>query len=100
VPEMPRRSLLSSLRHRGHPMPEWHAVAETIPEPTKTVCGTPYFTEAHRTWDQTASGARCPRCERLVEIALKARGATFIADGTKAPPERPRPRQPRVPKGA
>lgn len=100
VPEMPRRSFLFALRHRGHSMPEWHAVAETIPKPMKTLCGTPYLSEAHRTWDQTASGARCPRCERLVETAVKANGTTFIAEGAKSPPERPRPRQPRVPKGA
>jgi len=62
-------------------MPEWHAVAETIPKPIKTLCGAAYATEAHRTWDQTASGARCPQCARLVSAAAATKGTTFIADG-------------------
>jgi hypothetical protein len=81
VSEIRGRSLLGSIWHRGHPMPEWHAVTETIPKPIKTLCGAPYVSEAHRTWDQTASGARCPQCARLVASASATRGTTFIADG-------------------
>lgn len=75
-----RRSLVT-LRHWGRPTPHWHAVAETIPEPLRTLCGSPYGSEAHRTWDQVISGSRCPQCERLVAAASNAKGATFIAEG-------------------
>src|SRR5580704_2388172 len=66
VPEMPRRGWLVSLLRRNYWTPEWHAVADTSPTPTVTLCGSQYSSEAHWTWDQTMSGTRCPLCERLV----------------------------------
>ena len=94
VPEMPRRSLWASLLRRSH-WPEWHAVADTAPKPIRTLCGSPYTSEAHRTWDQTMSGARCLQCEGLVTAARKAKGPTFVAEGpTSVLGRPPRPRAP------
>ena len=84
VPEMPRRNRFDSIRHWGHVPAEWHAVADTHPKPAQTVCGLGYTAEAHRTWDQTTSGARCPECERLVAIK-PAKAATFISEKATSP---------------
>jgi hypothetical protein len=35
----------------------------------RKICGTSYSSEAHRTWEQTILGARCPRWHRLVIAA-------------------------------
>ena len=84
VAEMPRRTLLTSIRHFGHMSPEWHAVADSHPKPIKTLCGLSYTSEAHRTWDQTMATGRCPHCERLLSMSnKKPRGATFIAEKAK-----------------
>lgn len=84
--EMPPRNLMSSIRNRGHGSPIWHAVAETSPKPIKTLCGQSYSSEAHRTWDQTMSPARCPHCERRVALSSNSgRGPTFIAEQSKVP---------------
>jgi len=68
VPEMPRRGLMVSLLRPSYWAPEWHAVAESFPKPTKTLCGFQYLSEALWTWDQTMSGSRCAQCERLVPV--------------------------------
>jgi hypothetical protein len=80
VPEMPRhRGFWALIRHWGLWAPEWHAVADTIPTSTRTVCGSPYTSEAYRTWGQTMSGDRCLQCERMVADAATAEVDTFIA---------------------
>ena len=81
VPAMPRRSLWASLRPWRYLGAEWHAVADTPIKPERTLCGIPYATEAHRTWDQTLSDARCPQCQRLVAGAECVKGATTAARG-------------------
>ena len=55
-------------------------MTDTPIKPITTLCGFPYTAEAHRTWDQTLSDARCPQCEGLV--ALRAKGDTPIAEGS------------------
>jgi hypothetical protein len=86
VAEMPQRNWLASITHRSPGAPVWHAVVETFPKPIKTLCGLTYTAEAHRTWDQTMSRARCPHCERLSLIsAEQARGPTFIAEQSNSP---------------
>lgn len=85
VPVMPPHSFWASLRHRGHLVPQWHAVADSFPRPIRTLCGTSYTAEAHRTWDQTMSAGRCSSCEKLVTSASKAKGATFISEPVASP---------------
>jgi len=83
VPAMPRRSLWASLRPWRYLGAEWHAVADTPVKPERTLCGLPFTTEAHRTWDQTVSDARCPQCQRLVTGAQWAQGATSTPEITE-----------------
>jgi hypothetical protein len=80
VRETEHLGLLARLRHGTASKVHWHAIGETIPPPIKTVCGSPYTSEAHRTWDQAPPDDRCLECEGLVETALTAQGTTFIAD--------------------
>ncbi len=68
VPEMPRRGFRVSRLRPKYWAPEWHAVAESFPKPTRTLCGLQYLSEALWTWDQTMYGSRCSQCERLVPI--------------------------------
>jgi len=94
IPEMPRRSLWASLRHWGHWKAEWHAVADSPIKPIETLCGVPYTAEAHRTWDQTLSDARCPQCQRLVTGADWVTGATSLAEGATSTPDNTQPLEP------
>ncbi len=94
VPEMPGRDLWAWLRHRGDGAAQWHAVSDTSPRPTETLCGAPYTAEAHRTWDQTLPAARCPPCQRLVAAAHWLAGATFVAEGSASVPDITAPRVP------
>ena len=77
--EAKEHRLFTSLRHRGHWMIRWHAIGEADPKPIRTLCGLPWMSEAHRTWDQTPSGGRCQHCEGLVAIASKPKAATFTS---------------------
>jgi len=86
VPEMPRRTFWASLRRRNT-MAEWHALAEYSPPPMETLCGYVSVLEPHRTWEQTLPDARCPRCERLMEAADRARDVMAAAGA--APPMGP-----------
>ena len=83
IPAMPRRSLWASLRPWRYLGAEWHAVADTPVKPERTLCGLLFTTEAHRTWDQTFSDARCPQCQRLVVGAEWVQGATSIPEVTQ-----------------
>ena len=85
VPEMPHRTLWAALRDWGHATPEWHTVADSLPKPTKTLCGRSYTSEAHRTWDQTPFAARCPSCQWLAVAADGARGALSVPDHPRRP---------------
>ena len=58
-------------------------MADTPVKPERTLCGLPFTTEAHRTWDQTVSDARCPQCQRLVTGAQWAQGATSTPEITE-----------------
>lgn len=81
VPEMPRRhGFWAWLRHGGLWAPEWHAVPETIPTSTQTVCGSAYTSDAERTWGLTLPGDRCPQCERLIANVATATVATFVTE--------------------
>jgi hypothetical protein len=50
----------------------------------RKICGTSYSSEAHRTWEQTILGARCPRCHRLV-IAAPGKAKTFVNEAASSP---------------
>jgi hypothetical protein len=80
VLEAPRRSLLTIFRPWAS-LPEWHAVLENTPSPITTLCGLSTRSEAHRTWDLTASFARCLQCERLVIAATAPMETTSFAEG-------------------
>jgi len=83
VMEVRHRPLRGSLPFRSHWTPEWHAVADTSPKPIRTLCGFPYTSEAHRTWDQTTYAARCPQCQQLVTAAiLRAKATGLRTEGT------------------
>jgi len=100
VEEMARPGFWTSLRHRGSGAPTWHAVTESAPGPTTTLCGLPYTSEALRTWDQIPVAARCPQCERMVAGAKNVRSAPFIAEVAVAEPGKGQPKERRIPKGA
>jgi len=93
VPEMPRRSLWASLRPWSHLRAEWHAVTDGPIKPTETLCGVPYTAEAHRTWDQTMSEARCPQCQRLVTGADWVKGSTSLADADRSASDNTQPQE-------
>ena len=58
----------------------WHAVTESTPAPTLTVCGRPITSEAYRTWEQAPTEGRCPDCQRAVAAVLGSE------DGRVVPP--------------
>jgi hypothetical protein len=84
VSELSRRSFWIWVRHLGHRTLQWHAVADTAPKPIKTLCGRPYSSEAHRTWDQTILSGRCPQCHHLV-IAAPGKVTTFVKEAAPSP---------------
>lgn len=77
VREVQRNGSLASFRLWGHSTVRWHAVREIDPNPVVTLCGIPCISEAHRTWEQTPSGSRCPGCETLMPTVSRTE-VTFV----------------------